>query len=117
VVPVVEKELTRVREAALGTSAIPYLAEQRDDGAIDSNGAPGSPTPSKSLSDASQRVSRGERAGQKPEPLAESETWTDPDLLSESGVRHMRVEVQEQSGRWRIVRFRAAPPDMVQIYS
>jgi len=25
--------------------------------------------------------------------------------------------VQEQSGRWRIVRFRATPPDMVQIYS
>jgi len=117
VVPVVEQELTRVREAALGASAIPYLAEQRDDRAIDSNGMPGSSTPSKSLSDASQRVSRGARAGQKPEPLAESETWTDPDSLNDSGVRHMRVEVQEQSGRWRIVRFRATPPDMVQIYS
>jgi hypothetical protein len=32
--------------------------------------------------------------------LAEREMWTDPDSLSESGVRHLRVEVQERtSGR------------------
>ena len=32
--------------------------------------------------------------------LAERETWTDPDSLSESGVRHLKVEVQERtSGR------------------
>jgi len=25
--------------------------------------------------------------------------WTDPDLLSESGVRHLKVEVQERISR------------------
>jgi hypothetical protein len=44
--------------------------------------------------------------------------WTDPDSLSESGVRHLRVEVQEHSsGRWRIVRFGATPSNLVDAYS
>jgi hypothetical protein len=119
VVPVVEPEVTRAREAGMGSSAIPYLAEQRVDGGIDSNGTPGSPTQSKPLSDAPRRVSRG--AGiveQTLEPLAERDMWTDRDSLSESGVRHLRVEVQEHSsGRWRIVRFGATPSNMVHVYS
>jgi hypothetical protein len=116
-VPVVEQEVTRAREAGMGTSAIPYLGEQRVDRGIDSNGTPGSPTQSKPLSDAPRSVSRGaETVEQTLEPLAEREMWTDPDLLSETGVRHLRVEVQEHSsGRWRIVRFGATPSNMVQI--
>ena len=44
--------------------------------------------------------------------------WTDPDSLSETGVRHLRVEVQEHSsGRWKRVRFGAMPSNMVHIYS
>ena len=105
VVPVVEQEVTRAREAGIGTSAIPYLVEQRVDRGIDSNGTPG--------------VSRGaEIVEQTLEPLAEREMWTDPESLSESGVRHLRVEVQEHSsGRWRRVRFRATPSNMVHFYS
>jgi hypothetical protein len=105
VVPVVEQEVTRAREAGMGTSAIPYLVEQRVDRGIDSNGTSG--------------VSRGaETVEQTLEPLAEREMWTDPDSLSESGVRHLRVEVQEHSsGRWRRVRFRATPSNMVHFYS
>jgi hypothetical protein len=115
VVPVVEQEVTRAREAAMGTSAIPYLMEERVDQGIDSNGTPGSPTQSKPLSGAPRRVSRG---AQSVEPLAETEMWTDPDSLSESGVRHLRVEVQEHSsGRWRIVRLRATPSNVVHAYS
>jgi hypothetical protein len=115
VVPVVEQEVTRAREAALGTSAIPYLMEERVDQGIDSNGTPGSPTQSKPLSGAPRRVSRG---AQSVEPLAETEMWTDPDSLGESGVRHLRVEVQEHSsGRWRIVRLEATPSNMVPVYS
>ena len=111
VVPVVEQEVTRAREAGMGTSAIPYLEEQRVDRGIDSNGTPGSPTQSKPLSGAPRRASRGAEALERP-------MWTDPDSLSESGVRHLRVEVQEHSsGRWRIVRFGATPSNMVHVYS
>jgi hypothetical protein len=119
VVPVVEQEVTRAREAGMDTSAIPYLVEQRVNREIDSDGTPGSPTQSEPLSNASRRVSRG--AGtvkQTLEPLAERGMWTDPDSLSESGVRHLRVEVQEHSsGRWKIVRFGATPSNMVHVYS
>jgi hypothetical protein len=102
VVPIVEPEVTRAREAGMGSSAVPYLVEQRVERDVDPNGTPGSPTQSQPLSDAPRGVSRG------------AETmWTAPDLLSESGVRHLRVEVQEHSsGRWRRVRFAAEPSDM-----
>lgn len=109
VVPVLEWEVTRAREAVMGSSAIPYLAEQRVDREIDSE----------PLSDAPRRVSRGTATvEQRPEPLARSEMSTDPDSLSDSGVRHLRVEMQEQStGRWRIIRLRATPSDMVDSHS
>jgi hypothetical protein len=88
VVPVVEQEFTRAREAGMGTSAIPYLGEQRVDRGIDSNGASGSPRQSKPLSDAPRRGSRGpEAVAQTLEPLAKRGTWTDFDSLGESGVR------------------------------
>ena len=110
VVPVVEQEVTRAREAGMGTSAIPCLVEQRVDRGIDSNGTPGSPTQSKPLSDAPRRVSRGAETVEQ--------MWTDPDSLSETGLRHLRVEVQEHSsGRWRRVRFGATPSNMVHVYS
>jgi|HubBroStandDraft_1064217.scaffolds.fasta_scaffold06005_3 hypothetical protein len=117
VVPVVEQEVARAREAGMGTSAIPYLLEQRVDQGIDSDGTPGSRTQSVPSSGAPRRVSRGaETVEQKLEPLAEGEMWTDPDSLSESGVHHLRVEVQVQSsGRWRIVRFAAPPSNTLHV--
>jgi hypothetical protein len=119
VVPVVEQEVTRAREAATGTSAIPYLFEQQVDPGIDSNGTPGSPTQREPSSDATRRDYRGaETVEQTLEPLAESAAWTDPDSLSETGVHHLRVEVQEQSsGRWRIVRLGGTPSNTVHVYS
>ena len=118
VVPVVEPEITRAR-AGTGTSAIPYLVEPRVDREIDFNGTPGSPTQSMPLSDAPRRGSRGAKtAAQTIEPLAERGMWSDPDSLSESGVRHLRIEVQEHlSGRWRVVRFRATPSNTVHVPS
>jgi hypothetical protein len=103
----------------MGSSAIPYLVEQRVDGGIDSNDPPGSPTQSNPLSDAPRRVSRGTKpVEQTLEPLADRDMWSDRDSLSESGVRHLRVEVQEHSsGRWKIVRFDATPSNMVPVYS
>jgi hypothetical protein len=97
VVPVTEQEVTRAREGGGSTSSIPYLVEQRVDQGIGSHGAPGSPTDSKPLSDVPRRVSRGtETLMQTLKRLAEREMWTDPDSLSESGVRHLRVDVQER---------------------
>ena len=90
VVPVVEQEVTRAREAAMDTATIPCLIEQRIAAGSEANGA-GSPTESKL-----RRVARGpETLEQTLKRLAERERWTDPDSLSESGVRHLRVDVQE----------------------
>ena len=119
VVPVVEQEVTRAREAGTGSSAIPYLVDGRVDGGIDSNGTPASPTQARPSRDVPRRVSRGaETDEQTLDRLAAREVWTDPDSLSESGVRHLRIEVQEQStGRWRKVRFGATPSHMVHVHS
>lgn len=101
VVPVLEHEVTRAREASMGNSAIPYFVRQRGDQGIDSDGTAGAPAQTKPVSDAPRRVSRGAAAAVE---------QTDPDSLSESGVRHLRVEVQEHStGRWRIVRLDEPP--------
>jgi hypothetical protein len=104
VVPVVEREVTRAREAGRSTAVIPYLGAQRVGSRID---------------DAPRRLSGGAQAvGQTPEPLAKRGTRTDDDSLSDSGVRHLRIEVQEQlSGRWRIVRLGAAASNMVHVDS
>jgi hypothetical protein len=114
VVPVVEQEITRAREAIRGTSGIPNLVEEGVDRGAESTGTLASPTQSKPLPDTPRRVSRGaETVGQTFGPLAEGPMWSDPESLSESGVRHLRVEVQEHlSGRWRIVRFAATPSNM-----
>ena len=117
VVPVVEQEVTRARKTAMGTIAIPYLGEQRVDRRIDSNGTSGSSPQSNPLGDAPRRVSIGAKAvGQTLEPVAKKGTLTDGDSLSESGVRHLRVEMQEQSsGRWKIVRLGATPSSTVHV--
>jgi len=99
VVPVAEQEVTRARAAGTGT-AIPYLVEQRVDPGVDSNGRPAAP-PSKPASYVARRLARGAQTlEQTLKQLAEREMWNDPDSLSESGVRHLKVEVQEhRSGR------------------
>ena len=106
VVPMVEQEVARAREAGLGTSAIPYLAAQRVDPPVESNGTAGSPTQPEPLNDLPHRVAPGAETGeQRFEPRGEREMWADPDSLSDTGVRHLRVEVQEHSGRWKRIRF------------
>lgn len=117
VVPVVEQEVTRAREAGMVPAAIPYLGDQQGERAIDSNDASEFPPQSSPLSDAPQYVSRGaEAVGQKLEPLARKGTLTDADSLSESGVRHLRIEVQEQSsGRWRIIRLAGTSSNMTHV--
>jgi hypothetical protein len=118
VVPVVEHEVARAREASVGNSAIPYLVWHRVDRGIDSDSTAGAPARARPLSDPPRRVSRDAKAvEQTREPRAESDMWADPDSLSESGVRHLRVEVQEHStGRWRIVRLDAAPSNIGHVW-
>ena len=116
VVPVVEQEVMRAREARMVSSAIPNLGEQRVDRRTDSNGTSQSSTQSNPLSDAPRRDPSGaEAVGQTPGTLAKKAAWADADSLSDSGVRHLRIEVQEHlSGRWRIVRLGAPPSNMVR---
>jgi hypothetical protein len=109
VVPVVEEEITRAREAGTGASAIPYLAVLQAEAEIGSGGTSESPMQSQSLRKTPPRVSRSAERARPMQPLSDSEMWTDPDSLSESGVRHLRVEMQDHSSRrWRTVRNFAA---------
>ena len=96
VVPVDEQEVARAREAGAGAFSIPSLVQQRVDPTPDPRSAPESKPPS-----AKPRRPRGpETLMQTLKRLAEREVWSDPDTLSESGVRHLKVEVQgHTSGR------------------
>jgi hypothetical protein len=94
VVPVAEQEVTRVREASVKTSAIPYLVQERVDRTLDPTGTP----PLRNVPRSASR--RGETLAETLKRLAEREMLTDPDELSETGVRHLRVDdVQERTSR------------------
>jgi hypothetical protein len=98
VVPVGEEEVTRARAAVTGSSSIPYLAQPGVDRAPDADSLPSSATQSKPSNEKRRRVSAGpETLAQTLARLAAREIWTDPDSLSASGVRHLRVEVQEHT--------------------
>jgi hypothetical protein len=105
VVPVVEPEITRAREATSEGSAIPSLWEPPVDAEADPRGTPWSSTHASVVDDAPRGASAGAGTDARlRKPLAARERRIEPDLLSESGVRHLKVEVQEQlSGRCRIL--------------
>lgn len=93
VVPVTEQEVTCAREAAMETSSIPYLVQERAYRATDSNGTPGTQTESRTLIGVRRSASRRpETLKETLQRLAEREMLTDPESLSESGVRHLRVD-------------------------
>jgi hypothetical protein len=96
VVPVAEQEVTRAREAGTGSS-LPYLEQPRVDQQHDSNGMSEALTQSKPAPPPRKTARGAPTLQQTLKELAERELWTDPDSLSESGVRHLRVEVQERS--------------------
>jgi hypothetical protein len=97
VVPVSDQEVTRAREAGKDNSSIPSLVQQEVNRAVDSNSTPGSPRASEPVSDTPRRLSRDDRTlEQALKRLARREMWTNPDLLSESGVRHLKVKVEVQ---------------------
>ena len=93
VVPVLEEEIARARECedmAMPCFVQQHLAQPLDFGGID-------------WADVSKPESGRRRSASLEETLsqlAEREMWTDPDLTSDSGVRHLKVEVQKRaSGR------------------
>ncbi len=106
VVPVVEPEITRAREARTANT-IPYLEESRI--SLESDFGELQASPSR-ISPADARRGRDRTSARTDDETAvsdEPEIWVEQDSLSESGVRHLRVEIQEQlSGRWRVVRLR-----------
>lgn len=117
VIPVVEPEITRAREGAVSSSGIPNLVEQLPDQESDSefHDTQGSPTQSRP----SRRVSEGaERVDRTRDPRSGREIRTEPDPLSDSGVRHLKVMMQEPlSGRWKVVKLREAAAEYDHIGS
>jgi hypothetical protein len=98
VVPVAEQEVVGVRTAGTDGSSIPYLAQKRAEPTVDSDGTGIVRTLSQPSGGPPRPASRAtETLEQTLERLARREAWTDPDSLSESGVRHLRIEVQERS--------------------
>jgi hypothetical protein len=96
VVPVLDEEVTRAREACMEMSTIPCLVQQRRDEAL-GFGTPRWVTASKPARGGRRRGSQGaETLEQTLAQLAERETWNDPDLLSDTGVRHLKVEIEER---------------------
>jgi hypothetical protein len=115
VVPVVEPEITRAREASKA-NAIPYLEDLRVDPQSESSRAQRSSRPEAPPGVTTRRVrARADTADGTVAARAEDDMWNEPDFLSESGVRHLRVERQEQlSGRWKIIRLHDDSPNEAQ---
>jgi hypothetical protein len=98
VVPVLEEEVSCAREACMNTSLIPCLLRERLDQAFEAGGTPGWEMLPNLGGGRSRSASRGSGSGgleQTLAQLAEREMWSDPDLLSDTGVRHLKVEVEK----------------------
>ncbi|MGA7541136.1 MAG: hypothetical protein WBW93_20440 [Steroidobacteraceae bacterium] len=96
VVPVLEEEITRAREACADLSVIPCLVQQRLDPALEFTTSDGArPRPK---SGRPRGATYGtETLEQTLAQLAERELWNDRDSLSDTGVRHLKVEIEERT--------------------
>ncbi len=94
VVPVLEEEVSRAREACLETSSIPCLVQQRRDEALGFGTPLWATVPKPSRSERRRRSPGAETLEQTLAQLAEREVWNDPDPLSDTGVRHLKVEIE-----------------------
>jgi hypothetical protein len=95
VVPVLDEEIANAREACTDTSLIPCLLRERLEHAEPESSL--RPEPSRG-SEKPRRREASESSGsleQTLAQLAEREMWSDPDFLSDTGVRHLKVEVQK----------------------
>jgi hypothetical protein len=101
VVPVLDEEIARAREACMETSSIPCLVQQRRDEVPGLGGTPGWATAPKPGRGGSRGSHGAETLEQTLAQLAERELWNDPDLLSDTGVRHLKVEIEERGSGGR----------------
>jgi hypothetical protein len=98
VVPVLDEEISCAREACMDTSLIPCLLRDRLDHAPEpeSSGTPGWEAMPNLESPRRRGASEGSGSlEQTLAQLAEREMWSDPDFLSDTGVRHLKVEVEK----------------------
>ena len=101
VVPVLDEEITRAREAGTDMSSLPCIVQEHVDHTHEFTCAAAwarlsEPEPSRRR----DMPEGAETLEQTLAQLAEREMWTDPDLLTDTGVRHLKVELQKRkSGR------------------
>ncbi len=96
VVPVTEQEIARAHEPfpdGLGLADAPLPSDQASDRNSIGSFAPKPKPPADRPRRSSQTA---ETLEQTLETLAAREMWNDPDFLSETGVRHLRIEVLER---------------------
>lgn len=97
VVPVTAEERARARAARSDSAAIPCLVLERATDAKLESPQVAVPPKTAPVHPGPQRVREGdETLEQTLARLAERESWSDPDATSESGVRHLKFEVQER---------------------
>jgi len=98
VVPVLDEEVARARAACVETASLPCLVYQRPEPATPG----GSPAPKPGSGQARNAPQPVETLEQTLAQLAEREMWIDSDPLSDSGVRHIKVRVEERprAGRY-----------------
>lgn len=95
VVPVLDEEITHAREACGDMSSIPCLVQQRIEQPFELDALAAWSISSKPESGQGRSAPQGrETLEQTLAQLAEREMWDNPDLLSDTGVRHIKVEVQ-----------------------
>jgi len=97
VVPVSDQEVARAREAGKDKSSIPSFVQQEINRAPDSNITPAPPTSPEPVSNPGRRALLDDRKLDLAlKRLARQEMWTNPDPLSDSGIRHLEVDVKAQ---------------------
>jgi len=96
VVPVLEQEIARARAVCTDGAEIPCLVQQHPDQALEPTGRSAGATSSSFKSEKPRRAAAGATLKQTLAQLAEQEMWNDRDVLSDTGVRHLKVEVEER---------------------
>jgi len=97
VVPVSDQEITRAREAGKDSFSIPTLVQQESKRAPEAGSALEANTQPQAAVGLRRRVpGDDEKLQLELKKLARREMWTNPDLLSDSGVRHLKVRIESQ---------------------
>jgi nucleotide-binding universal stress UspA family protein len=97
VVPVLDEEIARARAAEADAASIPCFVQQHLEHGIDSSGTAAWATEPSPENDPRRTALQGaETLEQTLAQLAERELWSDPDTLSDTGVRHLKVEMEKR---------------------